>query len=116
MTLIPCLLAVVAATPTGEVPRLSTDRQAPESAGPKNDLRSLHGALGRNHPVSYIENRGQWPSNVRFVARMADMLVRAERDAIVLNMPEPFGDPELQMLSNQRRPRLYVIASDLHGP
>jgi hypothetical protein len=49
-------------------------------------------------PLSFLENRCQWPSGVLFLARAPNMIVRAERDAIVLQMSDPCGDAALQAL------------------
>src|SRR4051812_24262372 len=49
-------------------------------------------------PLSFIENRGQWPLGIQFLARAKNMIVRAEHDAIILQMSDPWGDPALQAL------------------
>lgn len=55
-------------------------------------------ALPTTSHVRFLENRGQWPSDVRYLARCSNMLVRAEGEAIILQVPDPAGDPALGVL------------------
>jgi len=40
-------------------------------------------------PLAFVENRGQWNTLAHYVARRGNLTVRAERDAIVLQLVEP---------------------------
>src|SRR5262249_44523647 len=38
--------------------------------------------------LRFVENAGQWPQNVRYLARLPGMIVRAECGSIVLDLPD----------------------------
>jgi len=48
--------------------------------------------LGQPRPLAWIENRGQWSCDAHFVARLPDLLVRAEPGALGLQVFDHGGD------------------------
>ncbi|MBL8860138.1 MAG: hypothetical protein JNL28_16630 [Planctomycetes bacterium] len=66
--------------------------------------------------ATFLENRGQWPKNIRFLGVRSGMLVRAECDALVLQLADPAGDSNIGVLARFElaRPGTDVTPSGEH--
>lgn len=66
--------------------------------GEANDIENgAQAKLSRLNP-GFIENRGQWRSPIRYVAKFADMTVRAEPGSIVVQQARSGEQPQLAVV------------------
>ena len=66
-------------------------------------------------PLAFVENRGQWDTPARFVARRGGMTARIEKDGIVLQLARRAGDGRIEGVVARLRFEGERASIDLEG-
>ncbi len=81
---------------------ISCSARIAAGAGRRSDVPALH------RPVSFIENRGQWPESVRFAVRQQAMVVHFERDRFTIGLRKGGMRTQVRMIFDGARETVPV--------
>ena len=100
LTSLPLLAALCGSPPAGACSATIPEGRLRGGVDPGHAFpQGATGMRSMRRPAAFLENRGQWPEHVRFLGVRSGMLVRAERDAILLQLADPAGDTNIGLLA-----------------